>query len=254
MSDTALRRLAWVVFGLSLAGLVVGVWLDSQSEGGDPLFSVIVFTFPTVGFIVANRRPRTTLAWLMLALGIGFALPLESYGNYAVENGLPGGTQAMALGGPMWVPFIGISGYLLLLFPDGHLPSPPVAMVLVDVRCRPGAPLPPDRADPRPVREQRPSRRREPVRHLDTELARGGIYVLVLFAPLLVFGGAVAVIRRLRRATDPVERQQLRWLAWAAAWIASLYVLAFIPQVVFGGGESETWGNLLGPSPRPASR
>ena len=67
MSDTALRRLAWIGYGLSLVGLLVGLWLDSQSVGGDPLFSIIVFTFPTVGFIVANRRPRTTLAWLMLA-------------------------------------------------------------------------------------------------------------------------------------------------------------------------------------------
>ena len=71
-----------------------------------------------------------------------------------------------------------------------------------------------------------------------------GIFAFVVFAPILVFGGAVAVIRRLRRATDPVERQQLRWLAWAAGWIASLYVLAFIPQLVFGGAE--TWENLLG--------
>ena len=184
----------------------------------------------------------------MLAMGIGFALPFESYGNFAVERGLPGGPQAMALGGPMWVPFIGISGYLLLLFPDGHLPSPRwrwfswtcgIGLVLLSLLIG---------AEPRPVRrKQRPHRRHEPVRSRGPGVPGGGIFAFVVFAPILVFGGAVAVIRRLRRATDPVERQQLRWLAWAAGWIASLYVLAFIPQLVSSSASgAETWANVLG--------
>jgi signal transduction histidine kinase len=232
------------VFGLALLGLVVGLWMDSRSVGGDPFFSIIVFTFPTVGFIVANRRPRTTLAWLMLAMGIAFALPFESYAHYALTNGLPGGAHAMALGGPSWVAFIGTSGYLLLLFPDGHLPSPRwrwfswmcgVGLILLSLTIvfSPG----PFEATPYA----------DVVNPLGLPILGSlgeGVFVLVVFAPLLVAGGAIAVIRRLRRATDHVERQQLRWLAWAAGWIASLYVLAFIPQLVFGGAE--TWENLLG--------
>ena len=50
--------------------------------------------------------------------------PLRGTALYAVERDLPLGPLALALGGPGWVPFIAISGFLLLLFPDGHLPSP----------------------------------------------------------------------------------------------------------------------------------
>ena len=37
-------------------------------------------------------------------------------------------------------------------------------------------------------------------------------------------GGAIALILRLRRSTDPVERQQLRWVAWAAGVLAFIYI------------------------------
>ena len=128
LSDTALRRLACAVFGLSVVGLIAGIAMDAVSEGvQDPLFGLIVFSFPTVGFVVLLRRPRTNLGWLMLSMGIAFALPFQSYGNYALtgpQAPLPGAGIALALSGPAWVPFIGISGYLLMLFPDGHLPSP----------------------------------------------------------------------------------------------------------------------------------
>ena len=74
--------------------------------------------------IVLRRRPRNTLGWLMLAMGLGFAVPFQSYGNYAIAKGsLPLGPEMLALSGPSWIWFIGISGFLLMLFPDGHLPT-----------------------------------------------------------------------------------------------------------------------------------
>src|SRR6185312_6999572 len=74
----------------------------------------------------------------------------------------------------------------------------------------------------------------------------GWIYIITIFAPLSVVAGAVAVIRRLRRTTDPVQRQQLRWLAWSAAVIASSYVLAFFPQAIFHAAPGSSWENWLG--------
>ena len=247
LRESTLRRLALGVYAFSLLGLIAGTLLDVSSGTGDPVFSIIVFTFPTVGVIVLSRRPRTTLGWVMLSMGLMFALPLTSYGAYAltVANGsLPGGAVALALGGPSWVPFIGISGYLLLLFPDGHLPSPRwrwfswmcgVGLVLLSLAIvfTPGTFSDsgfPDVTNP-----------------LGVSFLGDWVLILVLFAPLVVVGGAVAVIRRLRRATDPVERQQLRWLAWAAGLIAFLYVLAFIPSIVFGtNGEGDSWDSVLG--------
>jgi signal transduction histidine kinase len=72
----------------------------------------------------------------------------------------------------------------------------------------------------------------------------GWFYVTTIFAPLIVVGGAVGLIRRRRRTTDPVERQQLRWLTWAAGIIAGCYVLAFVPQLLFGS-ENANWNDWL---------
>jgi len=250
LSDTALRRLACAVFGLSVAGLIAGISMDAVSEGQqDPIFGLIVFSFPTVGFVVLLRRPRTNLGWLMLSMGIAFALPFQSYGNYALSGPqapLPGAGIALALSEPAWVPFIGISGYLLMLFPDGHLPSPRwrwfswlcgVGLVALSITIA---------FSPGTFEDLGYANITNPLGIEAIGALGGGIFVLVIFAPLTVVGGAVAVIGRLRHATDPVQRQQLRWLAWTAAVIASSYVLAFVPQAVFHATPGSSWENWLG--------
>jgi signal transduction histidine kinase len=249
LSDTTLRRLACAVFGLSVAGLIAGISMDAVSQGQqDALFGLIVFSFPTVGFVVLLRRPRTNLGWLMLSMGIAFALPFQSYANYALSGPqapLPGAGIALALSGPVWVPFIGISGFLLLLFPDGHLPSPRwrwfawlcgIGLVALSILII---------FSPGTFEDLGYPNITNPLGIEALDLGEW-IFVLVIFAPLTVIGGAVAVIRRLRHASDPVQRQQLRWLAWTAAIIASLYVLAFVPQAIFQAAAGSSWENWLG--------
>ena len=247
--DDTLRRLAWLVFGLSVLGLIAGIAMDVSSTGGDPLFAVIVFSFPTMGFIVLNRKPRTVLGWLMLSMGVAFALPFGSYANYALNGPyapLPGAGIALALEGPVWVPFIGISGFLLLLFPDGHLPTRRwrwfawlcgIGLVVLSLTIvfYPGTFE--DSGYPNVV---------NPFGLSILGKIGDSVFTLAAFAPLTVVGGAVAVIRRLRRTTDPVQRQQLRWLAWSAAVIASSYVLAFFPQAIFHAAPGSSWENWLG--------
>src|SRR5512132_2502419 len=125
MRDATLRRLAWTVFALEVLGFATNAFLVVTNDGRtDFFFGAILFVFPIVGIIVLSRRPRTTLGWLMLSMGAVAALPLEGYAAYAFTHGLPGPTVALAFTNPGWVPFIGLSGFLLLLFPDGHVPSP----------------------------------------------------------------------------------------------------------------------------------
>jgi hypothetical protein len=198
--------------------------------------------------IVLNKRPRTTLGWLMLAMGV-ITLPVNAYGAYALNvthGAWPGGLVALGLWAWTWVPFIGISGFLLLLFPDGHLPSPrwrwfawlcAIGLVVLSltVWLLPGSLADagfPDLQNPFGIES--------------LELLGGWAYLPVVFAPLVVVGGAVAVIVRLRRSSEAVERQQLRLLAWSAAFIALLYTLAFIPELVFGVQQNSTWNGVLG--------
>ena len=59
-------------------------------------------------------------------------------------------------------------------------------------------------------------------------------------------GGAAALIVRLRRATDPVERRQFRWVAWAATVLAVIYAVAFLIESLNVLPGSADWNNWVG--------
>jgi signal transduction histidine kinase len=245
ISDAGLRRLAWSIFGLMVLSGVVSISLD-QASGfhTDWGFAVILLAFPITGIVVLHKRPRTTLAWLMLGMGFVVTLPFQDYAEYALAKGLPGAGVGLALSEPTWVPFIGISGFLLLLFPDGHLPSPRwrwfawtcgIGLVALTFAILFGPGTFADIGHPEIE---------NPLGIHALDALGGWIYIVTIFAPLIVVGGAVAIIRRLRRATDPIERQQLKWLAWAAGIIAATYVFAFIPELLFGT-DTSNWNDWV---------
>jgi signal transduction histidine kinase len=245
ISDAGLRRLAWSIFGLMVLSGVVSTSLD-QASGfhTDWGFAVILLAFPITGIVVLHKRPRTTLAWLMLGMGFVVTLPFQDYAEYALVKGLPGAGVGLALSEPTWVPFIGISGFLLLLFPDGHLPSPRwrlfawtcgIGLVVLSLVVLFGPGTFGDIGHPEIE---------NPLGLHALDALGGWIYIVTIFAPLIVVGGAVAIIRRLRRATDPIERQQLKWLAWAAGIIAATYVFAFIPELLLGTTTSN-WNDWV---------
>ena len=83
--------------------------------------------FGVVGFVVAWRRPRNPMGWLMLG-AVAFLVLSGDTGSYAVADyrlrhgGLPLGWVAVLLQ-PCWAPAIALFGLTVLLFPDGRLPS-----------------------------------------------------------------------------------------------------------------------------------
>src|SRR5439155_16686776 len=99
----------------------------ANRQASESLAYVAPLGFAVGGFMLATRRSGNPLGWLMLIAGLTFAFPGDVYATYATvtrHGELPGAALALTIATPMWVPFIGISGMLLLLFPDGHLPSP----------------------------------------------------------------------------------------------------------------------------------
>ena len=127
LTESRLRLLARVALVIVVVGFAATIALElAAGRADEAAFSALLLTFPAVGFFVLRRRPDARLAWLMVGMGLAAAIlgPAQGYGAYAVEHDLPFGPLGLAIGGPGWVPFIGVSGFLLLLFPDGHLPSP----------------------------------------------------------------------------------------------------------------------------------
>jgi signal transduction histidine kinase len=244
LDESRLRRLARVALVIVIVGTVATIGFEVAADRLDEAgFSALLLSFPAVGFFVLSRRPDNRLAWLMVAMGVFAAIlgPLTGYGAYAVEHGLPFGPLALAIGGPGWVPFIAISGYLLVLFPDGHLPSPrwrwfawpcgiALSIVFVTIWFYPG-----DFADSGYPEIENPIG----IEALGAVLDAFGL--LLLSAPLLVVGGFVSLVVRMRRTTDDVVRHQIRWLAYAASLMALFFALSFIP----GLGNDDAWNSWI---------
>ena len=210
-------------------------WHARDAAGGVVSFAgllpfAVALAFTTVGALVASRRPENAIGWIFCVVGLvmvteGFA---ESYANLALfarSGSLPGGRLAAWasawLGGPG---LLGVFAILLLLFPDGRLPTRrwrpvawvaaiAIAVVTLLHAFRPG-----------PLRNSAfPS-----VTNPFGIEALAGVRDLLEFAAFLlmlgaVLASAVSLVVRFRRARL-LERQQIKWFAYAGAFLAAVFV------------------------------
>src|SRR5215213_3078229 len=219
-----------------MLGLAVVPWMDRLTiRAGRPDLAVFVpgsivgpvlavLGAATVGALVVSRRPRHPVGWLLL----GFALSLTASGviSSSVTYGLvtrPGALPAAATVARYYpatgAAALALLSLVLLLTPTGSPPSArwrwwawitaatPLALVLV-VAVVPG------RVDPRLLLASSPF----------SDRALGGVVLVATRVALAVTALAVVVaagslVVRFRRAHG-VERQQLRWVALAAALVA----------------------------------
>src|SRR3712207_676370 len=139
MSTRTASWLAWSLAGLSvvmfLASVALYVFARAAQEApttdalGDLLIYAIFLTFPIVGALIASRRPRNPIGWICLTAGFFWMLSafMEGGGAYwqaAAPGSVPYLVVIDALSLWMWIPPVGLLGiYLILLFPDGRLPS-----------------------------------------------------------------------------------------------------------------------------------
>ena len=88
----------------------------------------MLLTFPIAGLLICTRRPGSRIGWLLMATGLSWILSgattVADYGLRLHPGSIPAADYLAVLGSSLWVAAIGICGtYLLLLFPDGRLPS-----------------------------------------------------------------------------------------------------------------------------------
>ena len=240
MSIRAAARLAWSLWTLSVAltGLSLILLVLNHSHPNTPTFdwwignSTVVID-ATVGAIVASRRPENPVGWLLCLSGVAvgtssFASQYAIYALMAQPGSLPAG-KALAWIAAWQLPImIGLQVSYLLRFPTGWLPSSrwrPLAwligaFVVVGVvlsAFSPGAYL----GSLGPIRNP-----------LGID-GFTGIYKALLYtmAPFLFVATVLSLFVRLRRAVG-VERQQLKWFAYAAAAFAIGIILISIPIAI----------------------
>ena len=252
LSDRTLRRLAWAAFWVLPAAWLAGIpmrFADPRTNGtwsGADIFDLALFglivAFPLVGLLILRQQPRNVIGWLLTGVGLVWGVTglLDAYAVYGLvvaPGTLPGSPVVAALNEAAWAPGFGLIGtFLILLYPDGRLPSPRWATVawvagttLVVVTV---------------VIDLMPGRLEEgPVPGMPNPLgwsAGAGVLqaLLVIFLPLVplsILACAAGLVTRFRRSRG-VERQQLKWLASAGAVVAGMYLLSTLSVLLVNIG------------------
>ncbi len=264
MGRRATARLAWSLAGLSLLLCAASIVLyvatgsvqptSSWGTGGDSgvlIFLLPFLAFPLVGALIASRRPNNFIGWICLAVGIFWMLGNLSsgygmYGLLARPGSVPFPAAIGSLGEWMWVPAVGLLGiYLILLFPDGRLPSRrwrPLAWLsgAVIALASAGFALSPGPMDGLPGIRNPFGLEKYPW------LADATLGVMVLLS-VCVLASAVSLVLRFRRSGGE-QREQIKWLAFAAS-ILGLGISSYvIPANILpdeAGGVDRLWVNLL---------
>jgi hypothetical protein len=245
MRSTPRIWLAWSLVALSVASVLGGFILARTMHSVDPtlpyggadddviLTWVTVLAFSVVGAVVASGHPRNAIGWLFCAVGLVEALDTLARG-YA-EYWITGGWGPRSLGETAawfaswaWVMSGGAPAtFLLLLFPDGQLPSSrwrPVAWcaglgfvgLFVGFALRAG-PLEdfPQITNPYGVDS--------PIVEMAT--VAGGFVVVGSFV-----ASAIALIVRARHASSE-QRQQIKWIAYGGAVVVGAMLVGGLVSI-----------------------
>jgi hypothetical protein len=237
MSRTA--RIGATLLWLSAVGggaALVGAYIVLQSVFGDDpsaiasavLLALVAVTFSTAGLLVALRQQRNRIGWILLIIGplicatfTGFALAAvltEQRGEHDLLAGIAGSVGILG-----FFPTFMMLALLLLLFPDGRLPSRrwrlPVAFVLApmvtEVVYLAVAPI------------RNVGLARNPI-GIDSQFIVATAPIVDTVANLALLGllllGVAAVVARFRHA-DAVSRQQLKWFLASVGVFVALFVV-----------------------------
>jgi hypothetical protein len=254
--NTRTTWVAWSLAALSVAMFVTGDVMyvlarSAQSPGdwvtvgtvSEMLTFVPYLAFPIVGALIASRRPRNPIGWICLASGLLFMLLAitDSYSIYGVARpgSVPFPVAVGTIGNQwLWIPAVGLLGiYLILLFPDGRLPSRrwrPLALfsgvmiVLLSIT---------EGLAPGPLENQGGVRNPfglEALPWLGTVS-----YIILPLLPLCILASALSMVSRFRRSRGEV-RQQIKWFTFVALFAGLLYFIVIISGVVIVLGSDDS--------------
>jgi hypothetical protein len=264
MSTRAAPWLAWALAGFSVAMFlasfpllilarsahVPSTW-GAELSVGSLLGGGLFLVFSLVGALIASRRPRNPIGWICLADGLLWMLTgvIEYYSVYglAKPGSVPFAVEVAGIGEFMWVPCVGLLGtYLLLLFPNGRLPSRrwrPLAwlsgavlvVLIVSIMLSPSQLDPPGLRNPFGLEGQ--------------SWTAAATYAVLPLLPLCILASALSLVLRYRRSGGE-ERQQIKWIAFAASLVALMYLITMVaslthPSEAWTTAGSVLWLNLL---------
>jgi hypothetical protein len=242
---------AWTLCAISV-GMAIGAILfaaadpTGEAQRAEMVQHVVIvlvilaLPYGIAGGVVASRRPHNPLGWIFLAVGLLQAsnVFMGGYAHYGVfwhPGSLPGATLAQWVWSWTWFPALALIGTLaLLLFPDGRPLTRRWRWVVRAELVTLAALVPAWMASAWPVRG-RIIEDEFGVRL--AEAAEGSPFEIVVAAGIAATGliallSVLSVVLRYRRARG-IERQQMKWFAFAGAIAVTGLLGLFVGHAVF---------------------
>ena len=254
---TGARRataVAWLsITVLSLAGAVLTVlaWGDLKTQDAVSNLSTApaAVLYATLGALIV-RRAGNLIGWMLIGIGAGLAI-MSLASAYAVlgithPGTLPAPELVGLLAEWMFIPVLTGVGFMLLLFPSGSLPSPgwrpfaglgllATALTMIGLVVRPrlvALPAPGDTSlmfeNPLGIRSLGPV--------LSTVLI-GTLNGLAVLGAVILAAAFVSLAVRYRSGGREV-RQQIKWIALAAAVAAACQLAALLALAATGDASN----------------
>ncbi|HEY6407664.1 MAG TPA: hypothetical protein VIY29_09380 [Ktedonobacteraceae bacterium] len=235
--------LAWFALVLYLVITLLSELLTLKNAPSELLsgyfYDLVLLVFMTVGAFIASRRPENPIGWIICASTLIWALSILAleYGVYSLitmTGTLPGGALVDLFGavgrGIGW--FL-VMTFLLLLFPNGHLPSSrwrPLTWFIAGLLTANTItllldPTPFINLDSRLATVPNPLRISGASALFDQINSLLGLVLLASVLPCIA-----SVIVRFRRSKGD-ERQQLKWMAFGM--MLSLFIIVTIIVFTF---------------------
>ena len=239
MSTRNAAWLAWSVWGLTIVLVILRLVLQYMNDPASflgNLFKVLSLAFATVGALVASRHPMNPVGWIFGAGAflLAFSDLAQQYAIYALVTNPGALSGGMFMGWiRLWASTLGfylIFTFTLLLFPNGRLLSRrwrPVmwlavgaaGLLIVTAALQPGPFIHfPSIHNPFGI-EGSPG-------------LLSWVNGIVNFLVLAVVGAStISVLLRFRSAQGE-ERQQLKWIAYAAALLIFYAIVGVVIQIL----------------------
>src|SRR5918995_320777 len=257
MSYRGGAALAWLLCTVSIALVVLGLLLTVIGSSmaltfywtkwrDQAILLVAIIGAPLLGGLIASHRPRNPYGWLWCGLGLGAALWMfaQTYYIFAMTVGvgsLLARNLVLFVGAWVgWVVVVTLIPCVLLLFPDGKLPSRRWRFLMWPVVVA-GAVLLIAGLFASGLSPFAPTFNPFAVGGVISDVITGIRDVGMRVFLIAVIPAALSLVFRFHRAGG-TERQQIKWLAYAAVLFGSIISIG-----VLGWGElfSRTLSTLL---------
>jgi signal transduction histidine kinase len=238
--------LAALAVGLSAFVVVLDVLAGAGEHGVESWANALgitgVLVSVALGLLITVRHEGHPIGWLLLANGLllassGVAIGYAQYAVLADPGALPGAEWAVLWDQSAWPLMFGVILALVLLFPDGRLPSSRARWVAITGAVAISGFVVLSLFDPEPFEA--------PYENVDRPLpglpnAVGFLWPILLLAILASLVGGVRVVRRRFRDATGIERLQVKWLAFSALLLPLTMLVCLVGAAAAGGIEDES--------------